>query len=339
VSTASKLALYEDDTRSWGLIEGDALTVLTWLPDHSVDAIVTDSPYAIGIGGEAWDGADIRRANGGKPSVRTEEAFQHWTRAWAIECRRVLKPGGHLVSFGAPRTFHRLVAGVEDAGLEIRDQLLWLHAQGLPKSRRLPGDRATTLKPAYEPVLLARAPLHGATEENLNTWGTGALNIEAARVGEAGYWPAHVALSHSPDCAEANCAADCPAGMIDRARPQTQASRLFFCAKATRSEREAGCQELPRRTVALYTGKRHSQRVVRNIHPTVKPVELMRWLVRLVTPPGGLVLDPFSGSGSTGIAAVLEGRAFLGIEREARYVDVACARLTHWAHEATKGTA
>jgi DNA modification methylase len=78
---------------------------------------------------------------------------------------------------------------------------------------------------------------------------------------------------------------------------------------------------------------------VRNVHPTVKPLELMRWLIRLAVPPGGIVLDPFAGSGSTGIAAVLEGRAFLGIEREARYVDVACARLTHWAREGVKGPA
>lgn len=81
----------------------------------------------------------------------------------------------------------------------------------------------------------------------------------------------------------------------------------------------------------LYTGKRHSPRLRHNPHPTVKPLELMRWLVRLVTPPGGLVLDPFTGSGTTGAAAVLEDRMFLGIEREAPFVDVACARLTHWA--------
>jgi site-specific DNA-methyltransferase (adenine-specific) len=337
MSTARKLALYEDDTRAWGLIEADALMLLAKLPDACVDAIVSDPPYGIGIVGQAWDGVDIRRAGSGEPSVRAEEAFERWTQVWAGECRRVLKPGGHLLSFGAPRTFHRLVAGIEDAGLEVRDQLLWLYAQGMPKSRRLPGGLATTLKPAYEPILLARAPLDGTTRANLSAWGTGALNIDSTRIGQARYWPAHVTLSHSPECAEASCAADCPAGTIDRARPKTQASRLFFCAKATRAEREAGCQQLPRRTVALYTGKTHSQRVVRNVHPTVKPVELMRWLVRLVTPPGGLVLDPFAGSGTTGIAAVLEGRQFLGIEREARYVDVACARLTHWAHQTIEG--
>jgi DNA modification methylase len=96
-------------------------------------------------------------------------------------------------------------------------------------------------------------------------------------------------------------------------------------------EREAGCEQLPARLAELYTGSSRKPRVLRNIHPTVKPVELMRWLVRLTCPPGGLVLDPFTGSGSTGIATVMEDRIFLGLEREPRYVDIACARLTHWA--------
>jgi site-specific DNA-methyltransferase (adenine-specific) len=118
--------------------------------------------------------------------------------------------------------------------------------------------------------------------------------------------------------------------MIDRARPDLLPSRLFFCAKASKPEREGGCVELPLRSDLLYS--RPSPRFRRNTHPTVKPVALMAWLVRLVTPPGGLVLDPFTGSGTTGIAAVGEGRRFLGIEREGEYVDIACARLTHWAH-------
>ena len=98
-------------------------------------------------------------------SYRAGEAFERWTRAWAAEAMRVLKPGGHLLAFGAPRTFHRLVSGIEDAGLEVRDQLLWLYAQGIPKSRRLPGGLGTALKPAYEPILLARKPLEGTTPQ------------------------------------------------------------------------------------------------------------------------------------------------------------------------------
>lgn len=311
----SKLTVYCDDTLAWRQIEGDSPAVLAKLPDNSVDAIVTDPPYGISFGSQAWDsfGSD-------------SEAFQHWTRQWAQQALRVLKPGGHLVAFGATRTFHRLVAGIEEAGLEIRDQLLWLYGQGFPKSRRLGDGKATTLKPAYEPILLARKPLDGNTASNLARWGTGALNIDATRTGTARYWPANITLSHSPDC---------PAAIIDG--EPIGPSRLFYCAKATRREREAGCEALPRRSVALYSGKRHSPRLVSNLHPTVKPLALMRWLVRLVTPPRGIVLDPFAGSGTTGIAAVLEDRMFLGIEREGEYVDIACARFTHHAREHKAG--
>lgn len=331
MSTTRKLALYEDDTQTWGLIEADALAVLAKLPDACVDAIVSDPPYGIEAMGEAWDGAAIRQAvRHDKEVLSTGEALERWTHAWATEAQRVLKPGGHLIAFSAPRTVHRLVAGVETAGLEIRDQLLWLHSQGIPKTQKLPGGLGTALKPAYEPILLARAPFSGSVAKNLERFGTGTLNIDATRVGVPGYWPAHVALSHTPGCG-AQCVIDCPTRLIDAARPDQHPSRLFFCAKATRREREAGCEQLPERLVPLYTGPSRSPRLRRNTHPTVKPLELMRWLVRLTCPPGGLVLDPFTGSGTTGAAAVMEGRTFLGIEREAAYVDIACARLTHWA--------
>jgi DNA modification methylase len=330
MSSAENLAIYEDDTQAWRLIEGDALKLMAKLPDACVDAVVTDAPYGIELKGEAWDGANIRQASRREGEVTsTGEALERWTAVWASQARRVLKPGGHLLAFGAPRTFHRLVAGVEDAGLEVRDQLLWLFGTGVPKSRRLADGYGTNLKPAYEPVLLARAPFESSTATNLERYGTGALGVEAAQIGKAGYWPAHVALSHAPDCGAA-CVDDCPVQMIDGARPELLPSRLFFCAKASKTEREAGCEELPLRSQLLYS--RPSPRFRRNIHPTVKPVALMAWLVRLVTPPGGLVLDPFTGSGTTGIAAVGEGRRFLGIEREGEYVDIACARLTHWAH-------
>ena len=328
----SKLTVYRDDTERWRLIEADALSTLARLPADSVDAVCADPPYGIDIA--AWDGAEIRRAvRKDGERLSDGEAFERWTARWAAECLRVLKPGGHAAIFGAPRTCHRLVVGIEDAGFEVRDQLLWLNGQGLPKSRRLPDGLGTNLKPVYEPILLARKPLEGSTIENLEKFGTGALNIEATRIGEAQYWPAHLVLSHAPGCQAGTCQPDCPAALIDQGRGLKPPSRLFFCAKATRREREAGCEQLPLRSVQLYTGKRHSPRLVRNLHPTVKPLELMRHLVALITTPGGLVLDPFTGSGSTGAAAMLEGRQFLGVEREGRYVDVACARLTHWAHE------
>jgi DNA modification methylase len=325
MTARAKLALYEDDTRSWGLVEGDALATMAKLPDSCIDAIVTDPPYGIGFRNESWDtfratGTDGKRLSEG-------EAFERWTQIWAAKAARVLKPGGHLLAFGSPKTFHRLVAGVEDTGLEIRDQLLWVHAQGAPKSRKLPGGLGTALKPAFEPILLARKPLAGTTSRNLDEWGTGALNIEASRVN--GHWPAHLTLSHAPGCTETRCANGCPAGQLDGARPDLRPSRLFFCAKASKREREAGCSDLPLRTDQLYS--RPAPRLRRNIHPTVKPVSLMRHLVALITPPGGLVLDLFAGSASTGIGAVMEGRMFLGLERDAAYVDIGCARLTHWA--------
>lgn len=327
MNTKAKVALYEDDTRAWGLIEADVLALLAKLPDSSVDCVVTDPPYGIGFHGEAWDGA-------GKAGSQLAggEAFARWTRTWAAEAARVLKPGGHLVAFGSPRTFHRLTAGAEDAGLEIRDVLMWVYAQGAPKARKLPGGLAAMLKPAYEPILLARKPLQGTTLLNLEEWGTGALNIDTARMN--GYWPAHLALSHAPGCTEGRCTSDCPAGLLDAARPDLRPSRMFFCAKASKRERETGCEELPLRSDPLFS--RPAPRLRCNVHPTVKPIALMRWLVRLVTPPGGVVLDPFAGSASTGIAAVMEGRSFLGIEREPAYVDIACARLTHHAHETAK---
>jgi DNA modification methylase len=323
--TARKLSLYSDATDRWRLAEADSLTLMAKLPENSVDCVVTDPPYGIAFHGEAWDGAGKagRQLAGG-------EGFAAWAKAWASECQRVLKPGGHLVAFGSPRTFHRLVSGAEDSGLQIRDVLMWVYAQGAPKTRKLPGGLAAMLKPAYEPILLARKPLDGTTPRNIEEWGTGALNIEASRVN--GHWPSHLALSHAPACTEARCASGCPAGLLDAARPDLRPSRLFFSAKASKAERETGCDELPLQSDLLFS--RPAVRLRRNIHPTVKPLALMRWLVALVTPAGGLVLDPFAGSATTGIAAVMEDRLFLGIEREAQYIDIACARLTHWAHQA-----
>lgn len=351
----------------WRVQHADCLDALPKLDTDSVDAAITDPPYGIGFNGMAWDEqasnrggrrrlagrAGRRQASRAGDDSPLDGSFQTFCTEWAEQCLRVLKPGAHVAVFGHPRTFHRLACGVEDAGLELRDVLMWLYGQGFPKSHNLTGQLkgwGTALRPSYEPILLARKPLQGNTRANAARYRTGALNIEAARIphqpnrcaGErrahpgarlaaaAGRWPGNLALSHAPSCTQARCEHDCPAALLG------ERQRFFYCAKANRRERDAGCERLPRRTIQTFKIGQHNERSakarpVANIHPTVKPLDLMRWLVRLLTPPGGLVLDPFAGSGSTGAAAVLEGARFLGIEREADYIPIARVRIAHWA--------
>ena len=319
------------------LLEGDCLEVLRELEPESVDAIVTDPPYAIGrLAKESWDERGMVKAatRAGHDRLGPSEAFEAWSRTWAKECQRVMKPGAFLAAFGSPRTYHRLACGIEDAGLEIRDTLMWLHAEGMSKSRHYPGGQATTLKPAFEPIVLARRELDGTTEETIARHGTGALNVEACRV--EGRHPANVMLSHHPGCEDGSCAPGCPVTIADacagEGRVRLAPSRFLYCSKASRKERDAGCENLPRRALDLFpNAQKDGKKSARtgNPHPTVKPLALMRWLVQLLCPPGGLVLDPTAGSGTTGAAAVLEGRRFLGIELEPTYVEIAAARIAH----------
>jgi site-specific DNA-methyltransferase (adenine-specific) len=331
---------------AWSVIEGDCLEILTSLKPTSVDAVVTDPPYGIDFHGERWDGPAIREAAaGGIEHGGAGDAYQAWCRTWGAECLRVLRPGAHLLAFGSPRTAHRLACGLEQAGLELRDTLLWLYGTGLPKSRRLPGGRATTLKPAYEPIALARRPPEGPALRNLEHHGTGALNTDARRID--GRHPANLILSHDPDCRPEGCKPGCALALVDTAADHSRrrsqsarpASRLFYCPKVSRPERDAGCERLPCRPLDLFPnadrpGRRPAPAA--NLHPTVKPLALMRWLVGLACPPAGLVLDPFCGSGSTGAAALLEGRRFLGIELDPGYARVARARIAHWSGEHTQ---
>jgi site-specific DNA-methyltransferase (adenine-specific) len=225
--------------------------------------------------------------------------------------------------------------------------LLWLHGQGFPASHQLPDGLASALRPAVEPILLARKPLDGTLRRNLAEHGTGAFNIDGCRLGrprrlsrrpgslsDRGRWPTNVVLSHHHGCTSARCRSDCPMELLREHR------RYFFCAKPSRRQRDAGCERLPRRVRETFTLSAEEQQAVKsslvfNVHPTVKPLDLMRWLVRLLTPPkggaGAIVLDPFAGSGSTGAAAVLEGARFIGLEREADYVPIARARIKYWA--------
>jgi site-specific DNA-methyltransferase (adenine-specific) len=324
--------------RGWQILQGDCLDLLPGLPRESVHAVICDPPYGIDLAGQPWDGKAIResaaRMSTGRRLTRNH-AFQEWARAWGEECLELLKPGGHLLAFGSPRTYHRLATGLEDAGFEIRDALMWGYASGMAKSRRLPSGQGTLLKPAWEPILLARKKPTGTIADTLRQHGTGALNIDACRIEQR--WPANILLTHHERCSDDRCVPGCAVAATDQADHRDQAtappSRLFFSAKVSRAERDAGCENLPAEVLNLFpnaqkTGK--APTAAHNPHPTVKPVELMRWLVRLAAPARGLVLDPFCGSGTTGIAARLEGRLFLGIEQDPSYVPIARARIAHW---------
>ncbi|HSR26774.1 MAG TPA: site-specific DNA-methyltransferase [Candidatus Eisenbacteria bacterium] len=183
--------------------------------------------------------------------------------------------------------------------------------------------------------ILARKPLEGDLRQNLRTHGTGALNIAACRIvrGRLSRWPADLVLSHHPDCGR-ECVPGCPVAELDeQSGSPPGASTFFYVAKPSPRKRNLGLPNAPDTA-----RRRRNERLLfwsipqpgANNHPTVKSVTLMRYICRLVTPPGGLVMDPFMGSGSTGVAAIREGFSFLGIERDTGYVlDIAVHRLRH----------
>ena len=276
---------------------------------------------------------------------------------WARACLRVLKPGGHIVAFGGTRTVHRLAVSLEDAGFELRDMIAWAQYQGFPKSKNVGLEVeefqgfGTGLKPSYEPAILARKPLaESSIARQLLATGTGALNIDGCRfaygdpcwigpsdpVGPrsvAGWGSAYVGGSLDNPISTEDPNGRWPAN-------------IYQCPKPSRREREAGCEELTSVTGAQAvnrepgspgmgprSGAGRTAAEIRNNHPTVKPLGVMRWLTRLVGgQPGSLILDPFAGSGTTIMAATLEGFRAIGIEREARYVEIARAR-SRWARE------
>jgi site-specific DNA-methyltransferase (adenine-specific) len=335
------------------------------------------------------------------------------------ECLRVLKPGGHLLAFAGSRTYHRMAVRIEDAGFDIRDQIMWIYGSGFPKSHnvgksidKMQGNQrqvvaeekgtykldnaiknaavygkqnqkmtddgyeiktitkgnsvgegwGTALKPAHEPIVMARKPIEGTVAENTLQYGVGGLNIDGTRIGNEvrttpihstdkkedntlfglhatiqhhreettqGRWPANVILDEeagqildeqsgkSSSKKRTNFKKDNTIWQENTGETDTMsggfndeggASRFFYCPKASKKDRDEG-----------------------NIHPTVKPTDLMKYLIRLVTPKDGIVLDPFMGSGSTGKAAMQEGMWFVGIEREKEYFEIAKQRIEYEA--------
>jgi site-specific DNA-methyltransferase (adenine-specific) len=406
------------------LLHGDCREQLKTLPDNSVDSIVTDPPYELGFMGKSWDASGI--------------AYN--VDMWR-ECLRVIKPGGHMLAFSGSRTYHRMTVAIEDAGFEIRDQIMWVYGQGFPKNHdiskaieskiltgrsdsQVTGDGrsckngenyndfsktnyekatfepttddekrwqgwGTALKPAHEPICVARKPLEGTVAANVLKYGTGALNIDASRVpldgdykskpngrpsltglddnydsstanepDSLGRWPANlihdgseevvklfpqskgqqgdVKGSESSHTGDENSVAYGEYGRVPftkRVELDNSAARFFYCAKASPKDRNAGLDDFEGgktndgRKVDADNAYQRGASVRKNTHPTVKPTDLMRYLVKMVTPPDGTVLDPFMGSGSTGRGAMLEGFNFIGIEMTDEYIPIATARI------------
>tara|TARA_R100001440_G_scaffold19674_2_gene33231 strand:- start:2723 stop:3979 length:1257 start_codon:yes stop_codon:yes gene_type:complete len=394
---------------------GDCLEVMDKIEKCSVDSIVTDPPYHLTsivkrFGKEdaapakhGTDGVFVRSSKGfmGKEWDGGDIAFQ--VETWR-KCYELLKPGGHMIAFSGSRTYHRMAVAIEDAGFEIRDQCIWLYGSGFPKSHNIGNGWGTALKPAHEPMVLARKPLsEKSVADNVDKFGTGAINIEACRIegevkhpdtmpdfrdqgeqskaaigvdklsfgqtsnakrkqlsdsdlvdNQTGRWPSNVMHDGSEQIQE--IFPETSSTEVSRQRThkgiwtageladteqfmpaygdQGNASRYFYCAKTSKDERNSGLHGRHQgqyssdgRAKEIENAYQRNKSVSANTHPTVKPVELMRYLVRLVTPKGGVILDPFMGSGSTGMGAREEDFSFIGIEKESEYYEIAKARI------------
>jgi len=376
------------------LMLGDNMESLKKIADNSVDSIVTDPPYGLSFMNKKWD-YEV-------PSI------DFWK-----EALRVLKPGGHVLSFGGTRTYHRMVVNMEDAGFEIRDQIMWIYGSGFPKSlnigkafdkkngndREVIGNRGvgyndsevygngkdefditkgssqyegwgTGLKPANEPICLARKPLSEKTiVDNVIKWGTGGINVDGCRIGtepiksngyynldndlnslsrsgsttkskdeyngsiNEGRFPANILFDE-----EAVQVLDEQSGISKAKKERTGktfggsdmndnvegkwpgdngggASRFFYVAKVSKKERNLGLDD---------------SNIEKNNHPTLKPINLMSYLIKLITPEGGVVLDPFMGSGSCGIAAALSDYKYIGMELDEDYFQIAEQRIKEY---------
>jgi site-specific DNA-methyltransferase (adenine-specific) len=351
------------------IVCGDSLEVLRKLPDDCIDSVVTDPPYELAFMGKSWDASGVA----------------HDSAIWE-ECLRVLKPGGHILAFGGSRTWHRLAVAIEDAGFEIRDSVAWLYGSGFPKSLNVGKAAAqwegwgTALKPAFEPIVMGRKPIKGTVVQNVLEHGTGALNIDATRIGTAdgfgggakgssgfvdgyergksggfvtsgkGRWPANVIVQHADECEQVDengnevipawqCVEGCQVAVLDAQSGHLHGSgnksdtgtgedvqydaSSFHVSYQGRANRDYGAQG-GGASRFFYTAKANKKERPTaedgSAHPTVKPIAIMSYLIKLVTQPGGIVLDPFGGSGTTAEAALMEGMRCIIVEKEAQYI-------------------
>ncbi|KKN16999.1 hypothetical protein LCGC14_0970070 [marine sediment metagenome] len=457
------------------IIRGDCIEQMKKLEENSVDAIVTDPPYGIGFMGKEWDRfspqvikeatkkhlkIDHRKQSERSSSMHSgtydtsisgSRGFQEFCLQWSIEALRILKPGGYMLVSCSTRMYHRMACGIEDAGFEIRDCIMWLYGSGFPKSLNIgkqidktegnereslgikdhakkdfkdnlyaqdPANRnnekvfgygkeeltkgnsewegwGTALKPAVEPIVVARKPLSEKNVAlNVLKWGTGGINIDACRIetfepiqSQSGHkgqpfekrdrevtpreyqtqgrFPANIILDKEAgeilDEQSGNLKSGkmnqnhirhtdgSPNGIYGKFDPNHPlgetfgdkggASRFFYVAKASKSERNFGMEE--KQTVKQFEEKKtdDGREVVsdrphqrgatnrKNNHPTVKPIKLIEYLIKLISKENSIVLDPFTGSGTTGIACAKLNRQFIGFEKEEEYVKIAKARI------------
>ena len=329
-------------SNSLALINANCLDYMPTMLENSVDSIITDPPYELKFMSNKWDSTGI--------SFRKET----WEK-----CFRVLKPGGFLLAFGCPKNVHRMVCAIEDAGFIIKDEIFYIYGTGMPHGQNIGkaikskfttdtsnnyNDFHTQLKPATEVIVVAQKPISERTyAENVIKWGTGAFNIGACRIplnklGDnlEGRFPSNIILDeitatladkiYGNHKSGTNCYRTKEGSFFDHGGlgktgdkqitygDEGGISRFFYCSKSSKSEKNMGCENLPKG----------------NNHVTVKPVSLMQYLVRLVTPPHCLVLDPFMGSGTTGIACVTQGFKFIGIEKDKDYCNIAKCRIDAW---------
>jgi DNA modification methylase len=279
-------------SNNFNILTGDCQSILPSYGENFFHSCITDPPYGMDIVGEEWDHA--------VPSVDI----------WK-EVIRVLRPGAFCLSFCSPELYHRMAVNVEDAGFVIKDQIMWMTTTKMPKFNRL--------KPAHEPIVVAQKPYEGSLKNNHEKWGCGLIDTETTRVPwdkkPPKGWVAQGAKRRTFGkdgkttgsgkefgTVDANPNGRYPSNIVGEV--QTEHQKYFYAPRATRKEKGTD-----------------------NDHPTVKPVDLMSYLIKIYSPENSIVLDPFCGSGTTGVAAIRENREFVGIDLSQHYCDIAKKRI------------
>ena len=279
--------------KTFSILLGDSKKVLSSYGDNTFHSCITDPPYGMNM--DHWDHS--------VPSVDI----------W-VEVFRTLRPGAFCLAFCSPELYHRLACNVEDAGFTIKDQIMWMTTTKMPKHNRL--------KPAHEPIVVAQKPYKGTLQNNFEKWGCGLIDTENTRIP----WDKKPPTGWVKDGAkrrtfgrdgkttgtqeefgtvDANPDGRYPSNIIGEVLPEHQ--KYFYAPRATRKEKGLD-----------------------NDHPTVKPIDLMAYLIKVYSPKETTVLDPFCGSGSTGVAALQENRKFVGIDLSSHYVDISTKRCADW---------